>query len=64
VMKPAESAVLTFSCDPKSIIPEGTATIEGEMQMVGFTDPTEKKIDFYWRNADLTPNERPKGGIK
>jgi hypothetical protein len=64
VMKPAESAVLTFSCVPKSIIPEGTATIEGEMQMVGFTDPTEKKIDFYWRNADLTPNERPKGGIK
>jgi hypothetical protein len=64
VMKPAESAVLTFSCVPKKVIPDGTATIEAEMQMVGFADPTEKKIDFYWRNADLTPNERPKGGIK
>jgi hypothetical protein len=64
VMKPAESAVLTFSCVPKSVIPDGTATIEGEMQMVGFADPTEKKIDFYWRNLDLTPNARPKGGVK
>jgi hypothetical protein len=64
VMKPGESATLTFSCVPKSIIPDGTKTIEGEMQMVGFADATEKKNDFYWRNADLTPNERPKGGIK
>jgi hypothetical protein len=64
VMKPAESAVLTFSCVPKKVIPDGTATIEAEMQMVGFADPTEKKIDFYWRNADLTPNVRPKGGVK
>jgi len=64
VMKPAESAVLTFSCVPKNVIPDGTATIEGEMQIVGFADPTEKKIDFYWRNKDLAPNVRPKGGIK
>lgn len=64
VMKPAESAVLTFSCVPKKVIPDGTATIEGEMQMVGFADSTEKKIDFYWRNSDLTPNVRPKGGVK
>ncbi|MGO9835045.1 MAG: hypothetical protein ACLP1X_12595 [Polyangiaceae bacterium] len=64
VMKPAESAVLTFSCVPKKVIPDGTATIEAEMQMVGFADPTEKKIDFYWRNSDLTPNVRPKGGVK
>jgi hypothetical protein len=64
VMKPAESAVLTFSCVPKKIIPDGTATIEAEMQMVGFADATEKKIDFYWRNLDLTPNARPKGGVK
>jgi hypothetical protein len=64
VMKPAESAVLTFSCVPKKVIPDGTVTIEGEMQMVGFADATEKKIDFYWRNADLTPDARPKGGVK
>ena len=64
VMKPAESATLTFSCVPKSIVPDGTKTIEGEMQMVGFADSTEKKNDFYWRNSDLTPNQRPKGGIK
>jgi hypothetical protein len=63
VMKPAESAVLTFSCVPKKVIPEGTATVEGEMQMVGFTGD-EKTIDFYWRNQDLTPNARPKGGVK
>lgn len=64
VMKPSESAVLTFSCVPKKVIPEGTATIEGEMQMVGFADATEKKNDFYWRNMDLTPNARRKGGVK
>jgi hypothetical protein len=64
VMKPAESATLTFSCVPKKVIPEGTTTIEAEMQTVGFADETEKKIDFYWRNADLTPNARSKGGIK
>jgi hypothetical protein len=64
VMKPSESAVLTFSCVPKKVIPDGTATIEGEMQMVGFADATEKKNDFYWRNMDLTPNVRKKGGVK
>jgi hypothetical protein len=64
VMKAAESATLTFSCVPKKVIPDGTATIEGEMQMVGFADASEKKIDFYWRNSDLTPDVRPKGGIK
>lgn len=64
VMKPAESATLTFSCVPKSAIPDGTSTIEAEMPMVGFADPTEKKIDFYWRNTDLTPNQRAKGGVK
>lgn len=64
VMKPGESAVLTFSCVPKKVIPEGTVTTEGEMQMVGFADATEKKVDFYWRNKDLTPDARPKGGIK
>jgi hypothetical protein len=64
VMKPSESAVLTFSCVPKRVVPDGTAVIEAEMQTVGFADATEKKIDFYWRNSDLTPNARPKGGVK
>ena len=62
-MHPAEKAVLTFSCVPKSVVPDGTATVEAEMQMVGFADAAEK-IDFYWRNSDLTPDVRPKGGIK
>jgi hypothetical protein len=64
VMNPAEREVLTFSCVPKKVIPDGTATIEGEMQMVGFADATGKKVDYYWRNADLTPDARPKGGAK
>jgi hypothetical protein len=64
VMNPAEKEVLTFSCVPKKVVPDGTTTIEAEMQMVGFADPTGKKIDFYWRNSDLTPDARPKGGVK
>jgi len=64
VMKPAENAALTFSCVPKKAIPEGTATIEAEMPMVGFADSTEKKVDFYWRNPELSPDVRKKGGGK
>ena len=63
-MKPSESAVLTFSCVPKTVVPDAATAIEAEMQMVGFADPTEKKVDFYWRNSDLTPDVRPKGGVK
>jgi hypothetical protein len=64
VMNPAEKAVLTFSCVPKSVVPDGTTTVEAEMQMVGFADATGKKIDFYWRNNDLVPDARPMGGVK
>jgi hypothetical protein len=64
VMQPAEKAVLTFSCVPKSVVPDATATVEAEMQTVGYADATGKKIDFYWRNADLAPDARPKGGVK
>jgi hypothetical protein len=64
VMNPNEKETLTFSCVPKKVIPDGTTTIEGEMQMVGFADASGKKIDFYWRNNDLAPEVRPKGGIK
>jgi len=63
-MNPGEKAVLTFSCVPKSVVPDGTATVEAEMQMVGYADATGKKIDFYWRNTDLTPDVRHKGGVK
>jgi hypothetical protein len=64
VMKPAEKAVITFSCVKKESVPEGAVAIEGEMQMVGFADASEKKSEYYWRNNDLTPDARPKGGVK
>jgi hypothetical protein len=61
VMHPGEKAVLTFSCVSKANVPEDTASIEAEMQMVGFADSTGKTIDFYWRNNDLVSDKRPKG---
>lgn len=64
VMKAGEKAVLTFSCVKKEHVPEGTATIEAELQTVGFSDPSEKKVDFYWANHDLAPDARKKGGVK
>jgi hypothetical protein len=64
VMKPGEKAVMTFSCVPKKAVPEGTATIEAEIETVGFADASEKKSEFFWRNEDLVPDARPKGGIK
>ena len=64
VMNPGEKAVLTFSCVPKKVVPDGTVTVEAEMQTVGFADPTGKKVDFYWHNGDLSPDARPKGGAK
>ncbi len=63
-MKPGEKAVITFSCVKKEHIPADTKFIEAEMQMVGFPDATGSKADTYWRNSDLTPDARPKGGIK
>ncbi len=64
VMKPGEKAVVTFSCVKKSHVPDGTAAIEAELQIAGFADATEKKSEFYWKNAELTPDARPKGGVK
>jgi hypothetical protein len=63
-MKAAEKAVITFSCIKKDTVPEGTAAIEVEMQTVGFADATEKKSEYYWRNPEIAPDVRPKGGIK
>jgi len=45
-------------------IPDGTTTIEGRDADGRLRDASEKKIDFYWRNADLSPAARPKGGAK
>lgn len=64
IMKPDEKAFFNFSCVKKTHVPEGATAIEAEMQMVGFADASEKAVDYYWRNADLTPDERKKGGIK
>lgn len=64
VMKAGEKAVLTFSCMKKERVPEGTKAIEAEMQTVGFADASEKTVESYWRNSDLTPDVRKKGGVK
>ena len=63
-MKPGEKAVLTFSCTPKDDVPDGATAIEAEIPLVGFADATEKKNDFYWKNDDLVPEARKKGGVK
>jgi len=63
-MKAGEKATITFSCVKKEHVPEGMASIEAEMQTVGFADSSGEKSEYYWRNNDLTPDARPKGGIK
>jgi len=63
-MKAGEKATITFSCVKKEHVPEGTAHIEAEMQMVGYLDEAGTGSDTYWRNNDLVPDARPKGGIK
>lgn len=62
IMKPGETATLNFSCVRK--VPEGATAIEAEMETVGFADASEKKSEYFWKNADLAPKERPKGGVK
>ena len=63
-VKPAESFALFFSCATKKVVPEGATAIEAELRMAGFPDDSGKKSDTFWRNDDLTPDERPKGGVK
>jgi hypothetical protein len=62
-VKPGEKVFMNFSCVKKEDVPKGAKDIEGEIQTVGFTDDTGKS-DTYWRNDDLAPEDRPKGGIK
>jgi hypothetical protein len=64
VMNPGEKAVINFSCVGKASVPEGASAIEAEVQMVGFADAEGKHSEFYWKNEELTPDARPKGGIK
>lgn len=63
-VNPGEKLTMTFSCVKKKDMPEGTVAMEAELQIVGFADSTNKKTDFYWRNNELTPEQRPKGGVK
>lgn len=62
-VKPGEKVFINFSCVKKDDVPKGSAGIEGEIATVGFTDDAGKN-DTYWRNDDLVPEDRPKGGIK
>jgi len=63
-VKPDEKIYVFFSCVKKSDVPEGTVTIEAEVRTVGFADEAGEKTEYYWSNKELTPDERPKGGIK
>ena len=62
-VKPGEKIFVNFSCVKKEDVPKGSTAIEGEIQTVAFTDDAGKN-DTYWRNDDLAPEARPKGGIK
>ncbi|MEJ7731005.1 MAG: hypothetical protein WKG00_17535 [Polyangiaceae bacterium] len=64
VMKANEKAVITFSCVKKDHVPEGATVIEAEMQTVGYADNGGPAVSFYWKNPELTPDVRPKGGVK
>ena len=64
VVNPGEKIFINFSCVGKSSVPEGVAAIEAEVPMVGFADAEGKHSEFYWKNEELTPDARPKGGIK
>lgn len=59
-MKAGEKAVITFSCVKKEHVPEGATAIQGELEVVGYTDASGKKNEWYWRNKELTPDARPK----
>jgi hypothetical protein len=63
-VKPGEGFALFFSCASKKIIPEGATAIEAELRTAGFPDASGNRSDTFWRNDDLTPDERPKGGVK
>ena len=63
-LNPNENARYTFSCMKKSDMPEGATSMQAEASTVGFADASLKKNEFYWKNPDLAPEKRPKGGVK
>lgn len=63
-LKPGEETVIMADCVKEENVPKGTTAIEGEMSTVGFADPSEKNVDYYWGNRDLIPEKRQKGGVK
>jgi hypothetical protein len=64
VLNAGEKATFNFSCVQKSNVPDGATAIEAEAVLVGFADASGKKNEFYWKNPDLAPEARPKGGAK
>lgn len=62
-VKAEEKVFMYFSCLKQKSVPEGTVAIEGEVKVAGFTDASGKKSDTFWRNKDLAPDKRPKGGV-
>ena len=63
VMKPAEKAVITFSCVKKDSVPEGTAQVEAEMQWPASPTPARRRPSTTEeRRSD--PDTRAKGGVK
>ena len=64
-LKPGEKALIQFGCLRKDGVPDGADAIEAEVDKVGFVDKKDdSKVDLYWRNKDLSPDDRPKGGPK
>ena len=63
-VKPGEKIHLWFSCVKKKHVPEGAVAIEAEIKTAGFTDASGKKSDTFWRNKELAPADRAKGGVK
>lgn len=64
LVRAEEKLTAEFDCVKKSDFPAGTATVEAELQTVGFADSTGMKADLYWTNRDLAPDARTKGGAK
>lgn len=62
-VKPEEKFFVNFSCAKKKDVPEDAKAIEAEVRMVGFVGE-DGEVDTYWRNEDLVPKDRPKGGVK
>lgn len=64
-LKKGDLFKIQFGCLKKDGVPDGTASIEAEVDTVGVADKAdEKKVDLYWHNKDLAPDDRAKGGIK